>query len=102
MIHAASPQLSHSSFAFEIGTYENNTMQLEYADGTVQSCSSFGVMNHVYEQMRSEVPTVSLHEFVGGHNYICYRISLYDRIREVCQRQLECTEASVLSSTNGR
>lgn len=86
MIHHASQQSNHSTFAFEIGSYENNMMQLEYEDGTVQYYSSFEVMKHVYEEMQANNLTTSLHEFVGGHNYICYRISLYDRIKEVCER----------------
>ena len=96
MIHHASLQSNHSTFAFEIGSYENNMMQLEYEDGTVQHCSSLGVMKHVYEEMQENNLTTSLHEFVGGHNYICYRISLYDRIKEVCGRQ--CQEEHSCSS----
>jgi enterochelin esterase-like enzyme len=96
MIDDASRQSNHSTFIFEIGRYENNMMQLEYEDGTVQRCSSFEVMKHVCEKMQANMLTTSLHEFVGGHNYICYRISLYDRIKEVCERQ--CREEYACSS----
>lgn len=96
MIYDASQRMNHSTFTFEIGRYENNMMQLEYEDGTVQHCSSFEVTKHVYEKMQTNALTTSLHELVGGHNYVCYRISLYDRIKEVCERQ--CREAYACSS----
>lgn len=96
MIYDVSQRSNHSTFVFEIGRYENNMMQFEYEDGTVQYCSSFEVMKHVYEKMQENTLTTSLHEFVGGHNYVCYRISLYDRIKEVCRRQ--CSEECSFSS----
>ncbi len=88
MIHDASQKLHDSTFNFEIGCYENNMMQLEYEDGTIQSCSSLSVMKHVYQHMQENRLWVNLHEFVGGHNYVCYRISLYARIKEVYQASL--------------
>ena len=77
-----------SSFVLEIGRYENNEVEFEFEDGTVQKTSSFDVVRHIYEYMQAqEIPT-TFHEFVGGHNYVCYRVSLYDRIKEVCDHML--------------
>lgn len=87
MIHHATLQSTHSIFTFEIGYYENNLLELEYQDGSVQCCTSLEVMKHVHEKMQKKGLITNLHEFVGGHNYLCYRISLYDRIREVCDQQ---------------
>jgi hypothetical protein len=33
--------------------------------------------------MQRQRISTTYHEFVGGHNYVCYRVSLYDRIKEV-------------------
>lgn len=102
MINDAFSRQCRATFAFEMGTYENNIMQLEYEDHTVQRCSSFDVMRHVYEQMQNKGLTASLHEFIGGHNAICWRMSLYDRIKDVFQQQLSCEERTTRSSAKGR
>lgn len=92
MIQDASSHLKHSSFAFEMGRYENIIVKFEYEDGTVQSCSSLSVVRHVFEAMQRIILNVSLHEFVGGHNYVCWQISLYDRLNDVGRRQLKMVE----------
>lgn len=58
----------------------------------VQSCSSLSVVRHVFEAMQRIILNVSLHEFVGGHNYVCWQISLYDRLNDVGRRQLKMVE----------
>ena len=81
-------QNKHSSFIFELGSYENNAMEFEFEDGTIQTASSFEVVRHVCKHMEEQGISITFHEFVGGHNYVCYRVSLYDRLKEVYQHQL--------------
>lgn len=81
-------QNSHSSFIFEMGSYENISTEFEFEDGATQSISSLDVVLHVCEQMRKKSIPVNFHKFVGGHNYVCYRVSLYDRIKEVNDHSL--------------
>ena len=88
MITDFAEQNSHSSFIFEMGSYENISTEFEFEDGATQSISSLDVVLHVCEQMRKKGIPVNFHEFVGGHNYVCYRVSLYDRIKEVNDHSL--------------
>ncbi len=83
MITDFAKQNKHSSFIFELGSYENNEMTFEFEDGTIQTSSSFDVVRHVCEHMQRQRISITYHEFVGGHNYVCYRVSLYDRIKEI-------------------
>jgi enterochelin esterase-like enzyme len=89
MITDFSTQNSDSSFIFEMGCFENSPIEFEFGDGTIQSISSLDAVRHVYDHMKQEQILVDFHEFVGGHNYICFRVSLYDRIKEVYQHQLQ-------------
>ena len=88
MILDHAPENSRSSFIFELGRFENYPIEYEFEDGTVQNLSSSDVVDHVCEQMRQQNIPVDFHEIVGGHNYVCFRVSLYERIKEVYQHQL--------------
>lgn len=101
MIQDAAHQGNNATFSFEMGSYENNIIQLEYADGTIQSCSSLEVVRHIYEQMQREGLEASLHEFIGGHNSICWQVSLYDRIKEVFHKKLNFEEQNTHCSVKG-
>lgn len=81
-------QNKHSSFILELGSYENNALEFEFDDGTIQTLSSFDAVHHVCEYMKRQGISVTFHEFIGGHNYVCYRVSLFDRIKEVFHHQL--------------
>jgi enterochelin esterase-like enzyme len=85
MIGDFAEQNKRSSFIFELGSYENN--EIAFEDGTIQTTSSFEVVHHVCEHMQKQKIPTTYHEFVGGHNYVCYRVSLYDRIKEVYYHQ---------------
>ena len=76
-------------FAFEMGIYENTPATLEFQDGTLQTTSSLELVHFVMEQMKRHNIPATLHEFAGGHNYVCFRASLWDRIEEVYQNRLE-------------
>lgn len=89
MIAGLAEQNKHSSYIFELGRYENQAMEFEYEDGTVQMASSFDAVLHVCKKMEQEGIPIIFHEFVGGHNYVCCRVSLYERLQEVCHNQLK-------------
>ena len=97
MIKDFSRQNSHSSFIFEMGSFENYPIEYQFKDGTIQNLSSSNVVGHVCEQMRQQNIPVNFHEFVGGHNYVCFRVSLYDRIKEVYQHQLRHVDDAAVS-----
>ena len=88
MILDFSEQDKLSSFILELGSFENYPIEYEFEDGTIQNLSSSNVVRHVCEKMTEQNIPVHFHEFVGGHNYVCFRVSLYDRIKEVYQHQL--------------
>lgn len=89
MVTDFSAQNHHASFILEMGTYENNIAEFEFEDGSVQAMSSMDAVRHVSAYMRQQGIQVVFHEFVGGHNYVCYRVSLYDRLKEVYSHLLE-------------
>ena len=79
----------HAEFIFEMGSFENNAVELEFESGMIQNISSLDAVSHVYDQMKQHDISVYYHEFVGGHNYVCWQVSLFDRIRDVYRDQLE-------------
>lgn len=87
MIIDFAEQNKFSSFMFELGRYENNIVEFEFEDGTIQAVSSWEIVPHVCHSMKKHGIPVTFHEFVGGHHYVCYRVSLFDRIKEVYHRQ---------------
>lgn len=92
-----SKQNSDSSFIFEMGCFENSPIEFEFKDRTVQFISSLDAVRHVCDQMKQQEIAVDFHEFVGGHNYVCFRVSLYDRIKEVYQHQLGQVDDAAVS-----
>ena len=71
-----------------MGRFENNPIEFEFEDGTVQAISSLDAVRHVCDHMKQQKIPVDFHEFVGGHNYVCFRVSLSERIKEVYRHQL--------------
>ena len=101
MITDCSEQNRQSSFVFELGSYEKYAIEYEFEDGIVQNLSSSDAVRHVCEQMRKHKIQINFHEFVGGHNYVCFRVSLYDRIKEVYQHQSEQNDGAKMSCFPG-
>lgn len=97
MILDFSEQDKLSSFILELGSFENYPIEYEFEDGTIQNLSSSDVVRHVCEKMTEKNIPVHFHEFVGGHNYVCFRVSLYDRIKEVYQHQLGQVDDAAIS-----
>lgn len=70
-------------FIFEVGRFEKNSIGFEFEDGEVQITSTYDSVHTIKDHMQIANMDVILHEFTGGHNYVCYRESLYELIQEV-------------------
>jgi hypothetical protein len=81
--HALSNQKAR--FILEIGTFETIPCELEFENGVIQSLSPFEASQHTDDLMRRKNYQISRHKFIGGHDYVCWRVSLYNRIKEVFQ-----------------
>lgn len=98
MIEDFAKQNHQTQFIFEMGCYENNPTEFEFADGSIKTVTPLGVVKHVCAKMSEQNIPITFHEFVGGHNYVCFRVSLFDRIRELFQRPInELEEESNVS-----
>lgn len=73
-------------FILEAGTFETIPCDLEFEDGAIQSLSSFQALENAHDLMKRKNYHISRHAFIGGHDYVCWRVSLYDRIKELFQR----------------
>ena len=80
--------MRESFFTMEIGSYENTPIQLIFPDGGQQSISSYEASKLIVEFLKAKQISAERHEFVGGHNYICYRNSLANRLEEVLDFRL--------------
>ncbi len=69
-------------FIFEVGTFEKNSVAFEFEDGEVQITSTYDSVQTIKDYMQSANMDVTLYEFAGGHNYVCYRESLYELIHK--------------------
>lgn len=83
-------------FIFEVGTFEKNSVAFEFEDGDVQITSTYDSVQTIKDYMQSANMDVTLHEFAGGHNYVCYRESLYELIHGILPKtnSLGCYLAS--------
>ncbi len=79
-------QNKQTQFSFEMGCYENTPVEFEFEDGTVRTVNSLETVLHVCKKMKEQNVPIDFHEFVGGHNYVCFRVTLFDRIKELFQR----------------
>lgn len=68
--------------------YETTPARCRFIDGTIQSISILQANQFVVEYMNKKWIHATLHKFVGGHNYVCYRISLSDRLEEIFRYRL--------------
>lgn len=91
MINNFIANIRDSQFSLEIGNYEDTPVELQYSDGTIQQLSSLQANRNVAEQLSKNGINVNLYELLGGHNYVRYRITLLDRIKELFDRRLNKT-----------
>ncbi len=70
-------------FIFEVGKFEKNSVGFEFEDGEVQITSTYDSVQTIKDHMQTANMDVILHEFTGGHNYVCYRESPYELIHKV-------------------
>lgn len=86
LINDYSKHDGNTYFQIDIGAYENVPVDLQFRDGTIQSISSLEACVNTVKYMRSKKIDVELHEFIGGHNYICYKQSLPHHIKSSLAR----------------
>lgn len=78
-----------SQYLIETGSYENLPVELQFQDGTTQAFSINQANKHVFESLNQHGINARKYEFVGGHNSICYRNSLPDRLIELYEFRLK-------------
>lgn len=76
-------KLKDSVFILESGCFEDTSFEYQFSDGSVSTISLLESNKNVFDYMNERNLNVHLHEFVGGHNYVCYRSSLPERFREL-------------------
>ncbi len=70
-------------FCMEAGSYENVPAECQFKDGFTQAFSILEANTELTAYMNKKGVNAIFHEFIGGHNYVCYRGSIADRIKEV-------------------
>lgn len=98
MIEDFAKQNQQTRFIFEMGCYENNPTEFEFADGSIKTVNSLGVVKYVCAKMSEQDIPLAFHEFIGGHNYVCFRVTLFDRIRELFQQPINKLEEETHAS----
>jgi len=81
-------QKADTIFCMEAGTYENIPAECRFQDGFVQAISILEANKLLVTYMNKKGIKTSFHEFVGGHNYICYR-SIVDRLKEIYEMRID-------------
>ena len=76
-------QSQDTQFSIEVGNYENIPIELLFSDGTKQACSSNQASKNVLELMKQNNMKVIFHEFIGGHNSVCWKNTLPNRLKEL-------------------
>lgn len=75
-------------FCMEAGIYENIPIECRFEDGFTQGLSILEANKALVAYMNKYNISANFHEFVGGHNYVCYR-SIIDRLKEVHEIRLD-------------
>jgi enterochelin esterase-like enzyme len=70
-------------FCMEAGSFETTPIECQFQDGTTQAVSINQANKDLNKYMQEKNIVSTFHEFVGGHNYVCYRGSIADRLKEV-------------------
>ena len=78
-----------SFFCMEAGCYEIVPAECQFADGYTQAFSILEANMELAGYMNKKGIPASFHEFTGGHNYVCYRDTLSNRIKEVYSRRFD-------------
>jgi enterochelin esterase-like enzyme len=89
MIEHCLPENNNTLFSIEAGTFETTPIELIFSDGTTQALSSFQANKNTVDNMNATGFKVIFHEFVGGHNTICWQGSLSDRLEEIYDIRLQ-------------
>lgn len=83
MIIKQRENIQTSFFNLEAGYYENTSAEYQFPDGGKEKFSLLQAVKNVHHCLNKQnVPTV-FHEFMGGHNYLCWKTSLSARLKEI-------------------
>lgn len=75
-------------FCMEAGSYENYPTECRFEDGSTQATSILETNKALNAYLIKKGVKARFHEFVGGHNYLCYRF-ISERLKEVHEMRLE-------------
>lgn len=70
-------------FCMDAGLYETVAAECCFSDGYIQAISILQANKDLVKYMNTKGLHASFHEFVGGHNYVCYRDVISDQLKEV-------------------
>lgn len=75
--------LRSTRFFVESGSLETLPAELIFTDGSSQAFNSLQACRETTEELQQHGWSVNFEEFMGGHNTICWRQSLPDKIKAV-------------------
>ena len=73
-------RLAQSLFIIESGSYENAEIELIFPDHEQQTISHKQAEDKIIEKLLSKNIAVHHSTYCGGHNYVCWRVSLINRL----------------------
>jgi enterochelin esterase-like enzyme len=65
------------------GSFENQPVQLQFPDGSQQSLSILEANKNIYSHLKKRTGNAYFNEFVGGHNYVCWRGLISDDLKNI-------------------
>ncbi|NNM59961.1 MAG: enterochelin esterase [Legionellales bacterium] len=83
IIFENSLKINASFFNLEAGSYENTPTEYQFPDDAKENLSLLQAVKNVHNSLNKQGIPVVFHEFVGGHNYLCWKTSLSTRLKEV-------------------
>ena len=89
LIHDHWQSNQEGQFIIEMGSNETIPIDMEFGDGTIQSLSPLEASKQVVESMKKHGLTVEEHEFIGGHNNVCWAVSLPNHIQTIFTNRLD-------------
>lgn len=87
VIQANLSKLQNSKFIIEAGAYEKTPIELLFPDKSKQNLSILQANKNVAEYLAEKSLNVNFHEFMGGHNYVCWRGDLSNRLINIFENR---------------
>ena len=99
LVERSKEAISSSRFIFNMGSFETTPIPLQLKNGSTQALSSYDASRYFYEQLRQEDITVEWHEFIGGHNEICWREILPEMLQLILRPEIKNTQTEEFGTT---